>query len=998
VSRLRKQASINSGEQSAAKSDPAGKTEAAKRVLRARVNRATELDLSDLDILELPPELSRCANLKSLKASGNRLQRIPNLLGGLSKLQTLILGNNEISSVAEEVRSLQRLEVLDLSNNRLTSFPKALTTLKKLRVIDASNNKLTRIEGAEEDLPAVTTLDLSRNELETLPTWIFRTGALRDLFLAGNELQQLSEEIRSAKQLELLDLSYNGLKTLPSQIEYLTALKSLSLRGNQIITLPPELGKLRGLAELAVDQAGLISPPADVVAQGLNGVMAYLRSLLDENAPIYPHQVKLVLVGQGDVGKTCLVNNLLVIPIKEHQGKTEGVEIRQLQLPHPEDSRQNMTLAIWDFGGQEIQHATHQFFLTNRSLFVLLWNARQDVGKRGGNVQYWLEMIKSRAPDSPVFMVATHCDQEPARVSTEYWRNHFPNIRGVYEIGNLNNKGVEELKEALRQEASKLPIMKDAWNRRWMEARKAVKEIDKAYITPEEAWGVMRSKGVETEELEVVAGRMHLLGDIVYFRENVSLKDTIILDPSWLTKRVCEAVSSDLVQKKSGVLSRELLEHIWPTEKHAIRDELLNFMEQYDLSYRTDSHRDESIVVQALPDSPPDELSEEWNKTNRKKSLDLRYKFKGTLPPGIPSWFIAREHRFTMGLHWRYGAVFKDRGGQHRALVQLTDTAGDLNVLLSVRGEEPIKFFSILQDGLEETLSRYPGLNVQRMVPCPGDLCGGSCDHEFGLETLEKYRLAGKPLIVCGGSLEEYDVMSLLYGIEIPNSDPSVARFDEMLSQLHKINDNVEVVSAEVRHVGEMIGFQQRQFTKLFQSLQSQALTHCPSVFFVVQPQDGWTKRFLTNKAQIQLCCEMPGNWHSVENDGRYDIADPAHWLSRVAPYLRILVKVLKVASPSVVAALELASPDLGKEFAANLKLAQELPKLIPDLALDDEMKGDQESQTKVAGVAFQALREALVGQDPNLVRTGLTKMLMPEGNYLWLCPQHLEEAMRLSR
>ena len=37
-----------------------------------------------------------------------------------------------------------------------------------------------------------------------------------------------------------------------------------------------------------------------------------------------------------------------------------------------------MRLAVWDFGGQEIYHATHQFFLTDQSLFVLVWSARAD--------------------------------------------------------------------------------------------------------------------------------------------------------------------------------------------------------------------------------------------------------------------------------------------------------------------------------------------------------------------------------------------------------------------------------------------------------------------------------------------------------------------------------------------------------------------------------------------------------------------------------------------
>ena len=116
-----------------------------------------------------------------------------------------------------------------------------------------------------------------------------------------------------------------------------------------------------------------------------------------------------------------------------------------------------------------------------------------------------------------------------------------------------------------------------------MNGRRAVKGIQRPYISPEEAWEIMGANGVEEDELEVVAGRMHLLGDVVYFRENPVLKDTVVLDPSWLTKRVCEAVSSELVLKRRGVLSAELLAQIWPKEHHSTRDELLNFMEQYDL-------------------------------------------------------------------------------------------------------------------------------------------------------------------------------------------------------------------------------------------------------------------------------------------------------------------------------------------------------------------------------------------------------------------------------
>lgn len=40
-----------------------------------------------------------------------------------------------------------------------------------------------------------------------------------------------------------------------------------------------------------------------------------------------------------------------------------------------------------------------------------------------------------------------------------------------------------------------------------------------------------------------------------------------------------------------------------------------------------------------------------------------------TMPPGIPTWFIARSHRFTTNTHWRTGAVLQHPDGSQRALV-----------------------------------------------------------------------------------------------------------------------------------------------------------------------------------------------------------------------------------------------------------------------------------------------------------------------------------------
>ena len=90
------------------------------------------------------------------------------------------------------------------------------------------------------------------------------------------------------------------------------------------------------------------------------------------------NEAKLILVGFGDVGKTSLVNRLVHDTFTAGEAKTEGIAITQwpIRLNGTEDVR----LHVWDFGGQEIMHATHRFFLSQRSLYLVVLN-----GAAGGS-------------------------------------------------------------------------------------------------------------------------------------------------------------------------------------------------------------------------------------------------------------------------------------------------------------------------------------------------------------------------------------------------------------------------------------------------------------------------------------------------------------------------------------------------------------------------------------------------------------------------------------
>ena len=65
--------------------------------------------------------------------------------------------------------------------------------------------------------------------------------------------------------------------------------------------------------------------------------------------------------------------------------------------------------SVWDFAGQEEYYATHQVFLSKRSLYLAVWNVVK--GKDCIVVlQPWLSNIILRAPESQVIIVAIYLD------------------------------------------------------------------------------------------------------------------------------------------------------------------------------------------------------------------------------------------------------------------------------------------------------------------------------------------------------------------------------------------------------------------------------------------------------------------------------------------------------------------------------------------------------------------------------------------------------------
>ena len=209
-----------------------------------------------------------------------------------------------------------------------------------------------RIEECKEQ--RLTTLDLSNwntyfsneEKLTAIPSEIFNFAWLKELYLTNNRLTEIPDSITPLHNFSALFLSENRLSKTPDSITHLQNLSRLDLMDNP-----------------------LVNPPIEIANQGIEGIREYFRSKTEEGEDTL-YEAKLIIVGEGGAGKTTLARKILNAnaEMPKAEETTKGIEV--LQWSFVMDNDQNFRVNIWDFGGQEIYHATHQFFLTKRSLYL----------------------------------------------------------------------------------------------------------------------------------------------------------------------------------------------------------------------------------------------------------------------------------------------------------------------------------------------------------------------------------------------------------------------------------------------------------------------------------------------------------------------------------------------------------------------------------------------------------------------------------------------------
>lgn len=427
-----------------------------------------------LQIDELVKQLHGFPNLKTLALHDLKLGEIPGLIG-MEKLETLDLDGNEISQIRFEPKRFPALKKLYLGNNGLSEIEEP-ENLAGLEVLHLNLNKFAAlgnlstltnlkelvltanwINSAVAFPPNIEWLDLGENRITSLSDFnLLPLTRLKYLGLSHNSIADF-KKIFELKSVTAVNLASNGIKVL-QKIMPSANLKSIDLRNNEIADLTP-LKKLINqgfefsLAESAVEVTPVIYvlgnplsiPSAEVIAQGINAVKRYFATLektkTDQLEAFKSKEVKLILLGNSNVGKTHLAR-FLTSDRKElptRSVSTHGMNFEKFVYNYISRPGENVTVRMFDFGGQEYYHDTHHLFFTEDTAYFLLWEKNSNsfgvteadrylsdgpnatpVTEKNNNfpVVYWLDAMNSIMKKKRMNFFGTNALMEITNVSS----------------------------------------------------------------------------------------------------------------------------------------------------------------------------------------------------------------------------------------------------------------------------------------------------------------------------------------------------------------------------------------------------------------------------------------------------------------------------------------------------------------------------------------------------------------------------------------------------
>ncbi len=677
------------------------------------------LDLSGFQLTTIPVKLLEVGSIRSLNIGRSKINDFSLLeyltdlesldisygmlwdcsfLENLINLKSLNLRNNKISN-CNFLEKLTNLRLLNLRHNKISNA-NPLVNLINLKLLDLSYNKISGC-GFMRVMKDLTSIFLSNNEIRSLPL-TDGLPSIEKIYLDNNYISDISPILSLIKKGITVDVSGR----------YLAKDKVIYVKNNSIT-----------------------SPPIEVIYQGNTAIINwFLRNKREAHVKL--NEVRVILLGWGNAGKSSLLKRLLgESPKVGDSAATEGINLVRWELPNS-----NIIANIWDFGGQEMKHHTHQFFVSDDCIYIVVLDNRENE-----QAEYWLEYIRTVAGDSsPTLLVYNKVDESPNHHNTaEFQKKYLFIEEGTDTIISLpkylkpeHHKYYDAFDtfkaDLIRIIKNHRFIKTSEYSEHYIQVKKFIQENteDKSYIKLSDYRDYCHKKTlIEKREQEDWLEILRKLGVVTYFGENYFNEDLLLLQPEWLTFAVYRIILHPNVKEKAGVIKlkdfHELLlqddshqedfKRKYCYEEHDF-EYIATMMEKYKICYRPQKDRNTLIIPTGFQSnyvSKYEQITEQC--------VNFEFSFKKFLPPSLFFSLVTELLAYDwIEARWETGIEIYDKENGLKALIKVDKF--NRKITLQIWGKMPQSLLSIIRGivkKLVRELSEVVWNEMDEMIPVP---------------------------------------------------------------------------------------------------------------------------------------------------------------------------------------------------------------------------------------------------------------------------------------
>ncbi len=537
------------------------------------LNQLTHLNLSDNGISSLLV-LKMMSHLIELDLRFNKISNL-NELKSHKELTKLFLSSNNISDITP-LTELVGLTQLYLNSNKIKDIS-AINNFHFLKLLDLRSNRIDDIRSIEK-LTELTHLHLESNEISDISV-LKNLSKLTQLNLRTNQVHCI-QALKDLKYLSHLYLSDNQIKVLPRWILNL----NLPIKWNN------------GGQGISVIANPIENPPIDIIRQGNTTIKNFFDSLQDHNL----NKVKVLLVGDKDVGKTSLSQALRHLPFNDSQSQTLGININSWE-------QDDLCVNLWDFGGEQSLLATHKLFFSKHSLYILVLDNR----KRRFE-ERWLKRIESFGQQSSIIIVLNKFDEENSYdIDRHYLLHRYKGLRGIFPVSSAQGVGLEVFKRGLIMAYKQIPSFNKSLSLSTFRIKEALEKQQQQHCVSYDSYlNICHKQGLKAQKQQQnLLELLHDLGNTIYFNELKSSYN-YIFDPIWLTKGLYKIITSKLIINNNGILQLKYLSTILSSEddekSYSKKEQLylIEVLKKFYLCYQI--NQDKILIPQLLNEEKPE--------------------------------------------------------------------------------------------------------------------------------------------------------------------------------------------------------------------------------------------------------------------------------------------------------------------------------------------------------------------------------------------------------